>query len=230
VTNTSLLAVGIYTIPEASRLTGVSTSRIRRWLKGYDFKTKHDRHHSAPVWRKQLDPLHGSLAVGFKDLMEIRFIDAFLDRGVSWKTMRAAHAAAQQKFQTSHPFCTNKFATDGRSVLLQEARAAGDKVLLNLANNQQEFECIVTPFLKELEFTDGTNLVRWWPLGRERQVVVDPARNFGQPSAALAGVPTRVLSRSVKANGGSIEQVALWYEITPMEVRDAIEFEHQLAA
>jgi len=30
----ALLKTGIYTLPEASRLTGVSPRRIRRWLRG----------------------------------------------------------------------------------------------------------------------------------------------------------------------------------------------------
>ena len=76
-----LLSSGIYTIPEASRLTRVSTSRIRRWMKGYDFRTKRDRHHSNPVWSGQLAPIGDKIAVGFKDLMEIRFVNAFLVKG-----------------------------------------------------------------------------------------------------------------------------------------------------
>lgn len=229
-TPSRLLSAGIYTIPEAARLTGVSSARIRRWLKGYDFKTKKRRHHSNPVWIGQLDPIDGKLAVGFRDLIEIRFVAAFIRQGVSWKTMRAAHVAAQQRLRTQHPFCTNRFVTDGREILLRQAEKFGDAALLDITTSQQEFARIVEPFLKELEFADGTTLVRWWPLGMGRAVVVDPARNFGQPIAAHAGVATRVLAQSVKANGGSVELVVRWYEVDPREVNDALEFETGLAA
>ncbi|MBL9199724.1 MAG: hypothetical protein JNL39_04415 [Opitutaceae bacterium] len=222
-----LIGAGIYTVPEASRLTRVSAARIRRWLKGYDFKSRRQRHHSNPVWTGQFGALENKLAVGFKDLMEIRFVRAFLERGVSWRTMREAHVAAKAKLGTDHPFCVHRFATDGRAILLQQARASGDTCLINITNDQSEFERIVTPFLKELEFDHG--ITRWWPLGRERAVVVDPVRNLGQPTANLSGVPTRVLARSVVANG-SIESVARWYEVTPEEVRDAVAFEQALAA
>jgi uncharacterized protein (DUF433 family) len=228
--NASLLNAGIYSVAEAARLSRVSPPRIRRWLKGYEFKTKRDRHHSAPVWSGQFKPIDGKQAVGFRDLIEIRFVAAFIEAGVSWKTMRAAHRAAQVKLQSEHPFCTNSFVTDGRAILFHEAQAVGDAVLLDLTTHQLEFEKIVTPFLKELEFADPCTLVRWWPLGRGRAVVVDPERNFGQPSALQTGVPTSVLMRSVKANGGSIEQVARWYEIQPREVEDALEFEQRFAA
>lgn len=165
------------------------------------------------------------MAVGFRDLIEIRFVEAFLKAGVSWKTMRACHLAAQRDLKTPHPFCSNRFSTDGRTILHREAQAEGDEVLIDLTNNQREFGKIVAPFFKQLEFDESEELARWWPLGRERAVVLDPACNFGQPSAAQAGVPTRVLAQSVKAHGGVIEKVAEWYEIAPDEVKDAVEFE-----
>jgi hypothetical protein len=167
--------------------------------------------------------------VGFRDLIEIRFVASFINKGVSWKTMRKAHVAAQTKLKTAHPFCSNHFVTDGWTILLDEGKAEGDHVLIDLTNNQQVFDRILRPFLHELEFVDETVLVRWWPLGKQRAVVLDPVRNFGQPSSAQTGVPTCVLARSVKANAGSIERVARWYEIAVDEVRDAIEFVEKLA-
>lgn len=229
VTSAQFIGAGIYTVPEAARLSRVSAARIRRWLKGYDFKATRERHHSDPIWPGQLDALEGKVAVGFCDLVEIRFVAAFIAQGVSWKTMRRAHAAAQRKLGTMHPFCTNRFVTDGREILLEQGETDEDKVLIDLTNNQQEFDKIVHPFLQELEFADDMTLVRWWPLGRKRSVVLDPVRNFGQPSTSAAGVPTRVLARTVRANGGSLELVAHWYEVSPDEVRDAVEFEATLA-
>lgn len=85
------------------------------------------------------------------------------------------------------------------------------------------------PFVKQLEFTKDNQLTRWWPLGKERTVVLDPVRNFGLPTAATSGVLAQVLTRSLKANK-SIEEVARWYEVQPDEVRDVVEFEGRLAA
>ncbi|HWA85894.1 MAG TPA: DUF433 domain-containing protein [Opitutus sp.] len=226
-TETPFLGAGIYTIPEAARLSGVSAARIRRWLKGYGFKTRKARHHSPPVWNGQLDPIEGKLAIGFRDLMEIRFVNAFLDAGVSWKTMRAAHVAAKAKLGSDQPFCTHQFVTDGREILQREAHASGDTSLLNITTDQREFDRLVSPFLKELDFDGG--VTRWWPLGRKRFVVVDPVKNLGQPTVTRSGVPTRVLARSVAANG-SVDEVARWFEVATEEVRDAVEFEQSLAA
>ena len=223
----NLLSIGIYTIPEAARLTGVSAARIRRWLKGYDFKSVGKCRHSAPVWTGQLPPIDQKLAVGFRDLMEVRFVAAFINAGVSWRTMRLAHEAAKRKLSTDHPFCTHRFATDGRAILMEQARVSGDPCLIDVVNDQCEFQSLVEQFLKELEFDDG--VVRWWPLGKDRKVVVDPVRNMGKPIVANSGVSTTVIARSVIGNQ-SERTVAAWYEVTLDEVRDAVEFERRLAA
>jgi len=224
----ALLNTGIYRVPEAARLTKVSQGKIRRWLKGYDFCKGDGRRHSDAVWSGSISPLGGKVALGFLDLMEIRFVDAFLRAGVTWKTMRKAHQLAREEIGGNHPFCTNRFATDGRRILLRPAREDADAALLDLVSTQAEFQRIVAPFLAQLDFAEDT-LARWWPMGRKRNVVVDPTRNLGQPIAAKSGVPTQVLARSVEAND-SVESVARWYEVLPEEVRDAIEFEESLAA
>jgi uncharacterized protein (DUF433 family) len=140
--------------------------------------------------------------------------------------MRRAHAKAQRELQTTHPFCSNRISTDGRSILLRQGEEDSDQALINLATDQVEFTRIVETFLKELEFS-GDEII-WWPLGKERQIVVDPKRNFGQPTVARSGVPSQILARSVKANS-SPELVAKWFEVQSEEISDAVEFEELLA-
>lgn len=35
VADSSLLGIGLYTVPEAAWLTGIAQARLRRWLRGY---------------------------------------------------------------------------------------------------------------------------------------------------------------------------------------------------
>jgi uncharacterized protein (DUF433 family) len=226
---TTLLQTGIYTIPEAARLTGVSPWRIRRWLRGYEFQAKHGRHRSAPVWRGQLEPIDHSMAISFLDLLEIRCVDAFLRAGISWPTLRLAHHHAHQELKISHPFCTNQFKVAGRTIILELPQRDNEPLLWDIARDQQVFGRIIRPFLKDLEFADGDLPSRWWPRGKSHLVALDPRRSFGQPIIFREGVPTRVLARSVRANG-SLEEVARWFEIGPSSVREAVEFEQSLAA
>ncbi len=226
---TTLFETGIYTIRDASRLTGVSSWRIRRWLRGYEFPTKQGRHRSEPIWQGQLEPIDHSLAVGFLDLMEIRCVDAFLRAGVGWKTLRLAHQHAQQALGLSHPFCTNQFKVAGRNIFLEIPQEEAEPILWDIARDQREFNRITRPFLKDLEFSAGDLPQRWWPRGKNHGVALDPRRSFGQPIIFRDGVPTGILARSVRANG-SIRKVAHWFEISPASVREAVEFEQSLAA
>jgi uncharacterized protein (DUF433 family) len=226
-TQTSLtLNTGLYTVPEAARLTRISTGKIRRWIKGYSFRSGKSVRHSDAVWQGEIKPLDNKISLSFRDLLELRFVDAFIRAGVSWRTMRRAHTKAQSELQTTHPFCSNRIFTDGRSILLRQGEEDSDQTLIDLATDQAEFSRIVERFRKELEFS-GNDII-WWPLGKQRQIVLDPRRNFGQPTVTKSGVPAATLARSVKANS-SQEIVAKWYEVHPDEVRDAVEFEESLA-
>src|SRR5262245_44583194 len=51
------IGLGLYTVPEASRLSHVSVGRIRRWLRGYTFTTRTGMHKSPPVVTSELPAL-----------------------------------------------------------------------------------------------------------------------------------------------------------------------------
>ena len=226
---TTFFQTGIYTIPEAARLTAVSPWRIRRWLRGYEFRAKHGRHRSEPVWQGQLAPIDHTMAIGFLDLIEIRCVDAFVGAGVNWKTLRLAHTHAQERLTLSHPFCTNQFKLVGRDIILEIPQRDAEPILWDIARDQREFGRITRPFLKDLEFLAGGLPLRWWPRGQRHLVALDPQRSFGQPIVFHEGIPTQTLARSVRANG-SIREVARWFEINPASVRAAVDFERSLVA
>lgn len=220
------IGCGIYTIPEASRLTGVSPWRIRRWLKGYSFRTRDSIHTSAPLVRYQLAKIDHNLALSFQDLLEVRFVDAFIKRGVSWKTLRLAVERGRELVRHSHPFSTGSFWTDGRTILLELGKR--DRALLDVVSNQMVFRAVIESFLSQLDF-EGDQAVRWWPMGREREVVIDPERSFGQPVVNKEGVPTAVLARAYRTDK-SLGKIKTWFEVSEGSVKDAIEFERRLAA
>jgi len=224
-----LLGVGIYTVPEAARLTGVSQQRIRRWLKGYTYPYKDQTRRSPPVWRRELPIVGNSLALSFQDLMEVRFVHAFREAGVSWKTIRFAAQKAGARFRQSHPFSSRRFKTDGRSIFVEIQGQAGEPSLVDIVRDQHAFHQVLAPYLVGVEYDEGENIRRWWPLRGKRTVVIDPARSFGQPIIAKEGVPTGVLARAYQVEE-SYEVVAKWYAVDPRAVRDAVEFEGKLAA
>jgi uncharacterized protein (DUF433 family) len=218
----NLIGIGLYTPAEASRLLSISAGKITRWLGGHDAKGSwYER-----LWRPQVDLGDGKIYLGFRDLMELRTANAFMEAGVSAIMIRRAIAEARKYVDDERPLSTTRFRTDGQSIFLDIADRDNDPKLLDLFKRQYTFKRIVEASLKGVEF-DGTIPVRWWPLSKQDQIVVDPERSFGQPIEATSGVPTAPLAAAARAEG-SIERAAMIWRVPPQAVRRAIKFEDTL--
>jgi hypothetical protein len=124
---TDPLAGGFYTIREAARLLNMpNTGVIGAWLKG--------RGRSAPVIRRQYEPIAGKQELGFLDLIEIRFIEYFRKQGYSLQSLRKAAETARAELQNEHPFALYgaKFVARRKNIFLAVATDEKDTKLLNL--------------------------------------------------------------------------------------------------
>lgn len=226
----SLIGIGLYSVPEAARLSHVAPARIRRWLRGYAYRHADEQRTSPAVWQPQLPVLDGSVGLGFLDLMEVRFVDAFREAGVPWRTIRLAAQRAKELLNQDHPFSTRGFQTDGHSIFADVLQESGESQLLDLAKNQYAFKRVISPSLYAgVDFDQMDRAARWWPMGKRRHVVVDPMRLFGQPIVAEGNVPTAVLADAVETEG-SVRSVSKWYGVHESAIRDALKFERSLAA
>jgi len=217
---------GVYTVTDASRLTGVSPVRVRGWLQGY---TQGSGRRSTPKLQGQLPPMDGKVALGFLDLMEVYFISHFLKVGVRWKTLRLAADRARREMSLHHPFAS-RFISDGRVIFAETVAETGDRHLRDLVDNQFAMYAILEPMLQEgIEFDADGYARLWHPSKGQPNVILDPKRSFGRPILGPASVPTRALFDAFRAEG-SIERVARWYKVEPALVQEAVAFELQYAA
>lgn len=222
----ALIGIGLYTPQEAERLIHVPARKIVRWLAGHVVSGKRYE----PLWRPQIDLDDDRVYLGFRDLMELRTAHAFIHAGVSARKIRRAVERASELLGIAHPLSTTRFKTDGQSIFLEVAgEEGGDAELLDLFSSQYAFKRIIQASLKDVDFDDGVTPARWWPRGKARGVLVDPARSFGRPIDAATGVPTGILANAVEAEG-SIERAAKVWSVTPAAVRRAVEFERGPAA
>jgi uncharacterized protein (DUF433 family) len=220
---------GVYTVAEASLLTGVNRHRISRWTQGYTFTYHGARQTVRAIIGREID-IAEALILTFADLMEIRFLDAFLRNGVSTKALRVASQRAKELLGRHHPFSTQIFKSDGRTILAEITKETGDKVFLDIVNDQYVFEKVIASYLYSgLDFNELKEPARWWPMGKDHAVVIDPRRSFGAPIVAKSGIPTKILKSAVDAEK-SVEFVAKWYGAEIDEVKDAVKFETKQAA
>ena len=218
-----LIGLGLYTPAEAGRLLHVAASKISRWLRGHHIGS----HPYEPLWTPQVNLDDGRIYLGFRDLMEVRIADKFINHGVSPQRVRAAIRLASEIMGESRPLSTARFRTDGRDIFFQvvETDENGDQRerLLNLFRRQYEFRQIIEPLLKTVEFDEEGIPLLWWPQGRRANVVIDPARSFGQPIEAVSSVPTAILAAAGRREG--ITAAAQAYDVPAASVRHAIRFE-----
>ena len=182
-----------------------------------------------PIIGREPDPGE-SPVLTFADLIEIRFLDAFRQKGVSTKALRIASQRAKELLGRHHPFSTQIFMSDGRTILAEITKETGDKALLDILRDQFVFEKVIGSYLYSgLDFNELKEPARWWPIGKDRAVVIDPRRAFGAPIIAKSGVPTKILNSAINAEK-SVEFIAKWYGVAIDEVMDAVKFEIKLAA
>ncbi|AMM86382.1 hypothetical protein [Martelella sp. AD-3] len=221
-----LVGIGIYSSAEASRLTSIPAPKLVRWLSGYKRRGKD----YPPLWNPEIAIEDEKIYLSFRDLMEVRVADAFVRFGMPPQHIRRAILLAREVLGKTHPLSTNRFRTDGRSILLfeieKDENGEEKEKLLNLFSRQYEFREVIDPVLRTVDFGNEGDPIVWWPLGRRSRILIDPQRAFGQPIDAASGVPTTVLANAVRQEGG-IHQAARVYDVSESAVREALEFEEK---
>lgn len=223
-----LLGAGLYSLAEAAAYTGIPADQINRWVFGYRAGGK--RHSS--LWQPEFaDSGLEEKTLSFHDLLEIRFVHAFRQHGVSLQSIRAAAGHAREWFDQPYPFTCRRFQTDGQSIFATVMEETGDESLIDLVKRQYTFRQIISDALYAgIDYDSDGEALRWYPLKRSKAVVLDPARRFGKPILAKSGIDTGTIAASYHAEDQNIRRVALLYELTPAEVEAAIKFERKDAA
>jgi uncharacterized protein (DUF433 family)/DNA-binding transcriptional MerR regulator len=235
-----ILGRGVYGVADALPLINfqrqasvqghsISLKMLRRWLRGYDYTVSGEKRHAPPLWNPDYTNEDETIEVSFRDLIELRFVKAFKDAGLSLRTIRECFGRAVEAVKDDRPFSTQRFRTDGRTIFLEVTHDVHEGELVDLKRRQGVFHRIVAPTLRDLEF-DADVVARWFPLGTTRRtILIDPARAFGHPIVASGGVPTEILYEAIEIEG-SPQRVAKLYEVPLIAVNDAVAFERQLAA
>jgi len=229
-TDHTQFGLGSYSIAEAARLLRLPTDKIRRWVNGYKYTTsvKMADHFQSPLWTTQHPKIGGEFYLGFKDLIELKIVKAFLNQGVSLQTVRKCLEEARKITDDSHPFTTTRFKSDGETIFLDQIDFLGDEKTLDLKRRQFVIRKVMEQSFKDLDLEDRT-VASWRPYNGKKSIIIDPMRSFGQPIANDFGIPTIVLKQALEAEG-SIQSVARLYEMPITVVRDSIAFEVSLEA
>jgi uncharacterized protein (DUF433 family) len=232
------LGTGIYLRSDAARRLHVSTPRLRRWVDGYTYWYDHrgsrtTRRSRPPIVTRDLTVIDRAIALSFVELIELRIVKALVDHDMSLQAVRRVAEVAAAYFQTEHPLASKRLYTDGKKAFAAmhgDERDVPDLVELSRHHVEQVIAGpVFQPFLAEIDFNPTTALAeRWWPLGKNAPIVLDPAIGFGAPTIAGTAIRTSTIARM--AQEGGTRQTAEAFQVDLVQIEAAWEFEQQLQA
>ena len=216
------VSIPLYSYADADYLAGVSRGTSKRWLTGYRYW--------APDGQRVVQPpvtpgTEGVGLVSFLDLVEIVAIGRLKEVGFSLKAIRQVVFNCQEILGLARPLTTLKFKTDGREIFVDKG-----PILLEVGRRkgEQAWNEFLEPFLHNLDYAHEIAR-RWWPLGRENRVVVDPDYGYGFPVVANSGVRTEIILERFRA-GDLKDRIAQDFKLDPVEVERALQFDLNRAA
>lgn len=214
-----ILGRGVYTPREAARLVGISPQQVFRWTRGsgpYE-----------PLWRAYYQFLNDNVTeISFEDLIEVRIVAAMRRAGISLQSIRFAISFAQKKLGIDRPLVSHSFKTDGSEILMEAVENDGELVSLSRKQpGQKVFRDIIFQSLNDLEY-ENEMVARWRP-EQFSEVVIDPARHFGDPILDRFGVSTRTLREEFELFD-DIDYLSKIYEIPKNFLNAGIKFELNL--
>ncbi len=236
-TDTDLrFAKPLYTVSEAASYVAVPRSTFASWVHGYVRRSDDGRTVVGDPVLSSVEVDAGHLSVSFAGLVEGMVLAAIRKSGVPMQRIRPALLALQAEFGIEHALASRRLYSDGAELLYDFAtnEAGGPSwnvgQLVVLRTGQCVFTEVVAEYLNRIEYAkDGYARLVHLPEYRDRQVVADPTRSFGQPifvhgAARVADVLGRFQA------GESLQEVADDYGVPLPDLEDAVRVASRRAA
>ena len=225
--------VGSYTLGEVRDYTGTPVALSRRFVQSCKGREG--------LWGGKREKAEGRLWVTFRDLMELRFINALHQAGWPWGDIRKLGAAARQELGLDYPLASPRFQEAGPALFQRLAvrPAAGGQNGAAADGGTPAFPEIIPPLMYESADYDGDLPLRWYP-GVEwgipeigRWVNLDPGYTCGQPTLPGSRMFSWILANDFYLEERNAALVARTYRlrrgpITEEMVMACVAFEEEL--
>lgn len=210
------LGIGIYTIPDMAMILKLPQHRIRYWLDEFWNSRLQNDSLKSYSWGKGREK-----ATSFYTLIEFYTFSQLRMNKIGASKILKAHNVISKQLNTPFPFASSTILTDGKRVFyspdnLESIIHADETLQFTIAK-------IIREFCKKIDFNSNDLAIRYWPLGKEKSVVVDPHHQFGQPTIKDSNLLAETLFLLHKG-GESNKFISGLYGISTSTVRDAIDF------
>lgn len=209
------LGSGIYSIPDVAFILRLPKDKVRRWMKEFwdgKLSTDYNRKYSVGEGRNKVTHFH--------TLIEFYVFYQLRELNISAKKIFIAHNAIAEQLKTAHPFASSKVLSDGKSILF----TLHDGTIVNADHSKQAaFKEIIESFCKKIGFSNAEIAECFYPMGRDKHIIVDPHHQFGQPTIKNTNILAETISDLYNAGESSLFLSRL-YKIPIKQIEDAISF------
>ena len=216
----------LYSVSEASRLLGIESRKLQRWLEGGSVAGRQ----YPPVIR--IEPT-GSDVVTWAEFIEAGFLREYRLRDVPLQRIRSFIDELRSKTGVKYPLAFHQPLVLSRELALTrrfpEDDARSERLVVHRGPSwQMLWAQAVSVFLDKVDFDDVDGVpLRLRPLGKQSPLAIDPDVAFGIPQ--VGGIRTEVIAEAYAA-GEDEQAIAKSWSIGLDGVRAALRWELNKAA
>ncbi|MCL5070792.1 MAG: DUF433 domain-containing protein [Actinobacteria bacterium] len=209
------LGAGIYTVPDISLILGLPQDKVRRW---------HGTYWNNRMKTEDISYSWGSgrqLAMDFYMLIEFFVFYKLREKKISSQQIITAHQTIAKDIGNPYPFATTYISSDENKIFYSPDK---NKTIIKADPTQQiAIKKIIENYIKKIDFDSTFLAERFWPRGRDKNIVVDPHHQFGQPIIKNTNIQAETIYLFYKG-GEKKDFIARLYNIDIKSVNDSINF------
>lgn len=208
---------GIYTARDVSNILKISKRSATYILNSYI----RDDLAKTMQFVYNFEPEKG-VFINFKSLIQIMVFTRLREKGYKKKQILGSFKTMANHFNTNYPFADkiNNIITAGSDIMFNNED--GDLVKAD-SSLQYAMREILQDLITKIEFSKDGYALRFYPLGINKSIVVDPEIQFGSPVIKGTRINTSIIYQLYNS-GEEIETISSMYDLTNQEIKDAIEF------
>jgi uncharacterized protein (DUF433 family) len=210
------LGHGIYTVPDISRLLKMPQSKVRRYINEYwDERLGRKLFNETYSWSVD----NRTKAVNFHTLIELHVCFYLKELGLSTRSILKSRESMSKDLNLAYPFANAKLLAFGNKIWYEFK----DSIVNADGTKQSDFKEFIEDFASKIDFDTNKIAQRFWPDGKESDVLIDPHHQFGQPILRGTNINAEVIY-SMYESGEPIESLGILYDLTKKQIFDAISF------
>ena len=202
---------GVYKPSEIEDIIKIPKERVKYWLKLLGEKID-----DKPIFFMKSEK---SYYTNFLTMIELYIFNQLRERNISIPKILIAYNELKVMLKVDYPFASSDLFVSGKLIALSENL---DFITVN--GKRQFIFDFAKPYFEKIVFNDNSKLAElYYPLGKERSIVVNPNVLFGQPTIDGTRISASTLY-DLYQSGESKEEISEIYSIEVNLVNDVVTF------